>query len=110
MKRLRIILGFLLLGLLTLTVKATSHYPMDDPRFRTSSYPREEPPFNIAIVDRNFLVPTLLIIVPIALYRHMRKRFRSRHSLCMKCGYDLRGTDHEACPECGEEIRKGNPS
>ena len=24
--------------------------------------------------------------------------------LCINCGYDLRGTDHEACPECGADV------
>ena len=31
-------------------------------------------------------------------------------SICINCGYDLRGAEHDACPECGEEIRKGNPA
>ena len=98
MNRLRIITGLLLPGLLAFAAKATTYAP------------REEPPLNIAIVDHNFLVPALVIIVPIAMYRHLKKRSRRRHSLCVKCAYDLRGTDHEVCPECGEEIRKGNPA
>ena len=48
----------------------------------------------------------LLINVPLALL-HMTRRQRG---LCVKCAYDLRGLDHEACPECGEEIRKANPA
>ena len=24
--------------------------------------------------------------------------------LCINCGYDLRGAEHEACPECGELV------
>ena len=47
------------------------------------------------------LIPTLITV---------RRNIRWRQGLCIRCGYDLRGVDHEACPECGEEIRKGNPA
>lgn len=30
---------------------------------------------------------------------------RRAPGLCIECGYDLRGTDHGACPECGGEVR-----
>ena len=30
-----------------------------------------------------------------------RRYIRRRKGLCLQCGYDLRGADHEACPECG---------
>ncbi len=98
MKRLGVITGFLLPGLLAFAAKATTYAP------------RDEPPLYIAMGDRNFLVPALVIIVPIAMYRHLRKRSRRRRGLCMKCKYDLRGAEHEACPECGEEIRKADPA
>ncbi len=26
---------------------------------------------------------------------------RVRHGKCVKCGYDLRGAEHDVCPECG---------
>ena len=26
---------------------------------------------------------------------------------CPACGYDLRGADHEACPECGWQAAEG---
>ena len=39
----------------------------------------------------------LLILGPFALRRYIRHK----HGCCIKCGYDLRGADHEACPECG---------
>ena len=39
-----------------------------------------------------------------------RRFLRARRGHCLKCAYDLRGVDHEACPECGKEIRKANPA
>ncbi len=30
-----------------------------------------------------------------------RRFIRRRRGLCIKCGYDLRGAEHEVCPECG---------
>ena len=30
-----------------------------------------------------------------------------RKRLCGKCGYDLRGTEHERCPECGIPLKEG---
>ncbi len=29
---------------------------------------------------------------------------RRQPGLCIKCGYDLRGADHEVCPECGGDV------
>ena len=40
----------------------------------------------------------------------LRRMIRHKRGLCVKCAYDLRGVDHEACPECGEAIRKANPA
>ena len=31
-----------------------------------------------------------------------RNFIRNNRGLCIKCGYDLRGTEHEVCPECGK--------
>jgi hypothetical protein len=31
----------------------------------------------------------------------VRRRRRVRRGLCARCGYDLRGAEHEQCPECG---------
>ena len=42
----------------------------------------------------------LLIITP----GRMRRMFRRKRGLCVKCAYDLRGAEHEACPECGMEV------
>ncbi len=30
-----------------------------------------------------------------------RRLIRRKRGLCIKCGYDLRGAEHEVCPECG---------
>ena len=30
-----------------------------------------------------------------------RRMIRRKRGRCIKCGYDLRGAEHEACPECG---------
>ena len=33
-----------------------------------------------------------------------RRAFRSRQGCCVICGYDLRGTPHGQCPECGTAL------
>ena len=33
-----------------------------------------------------------------------RRFIRNKRGLCIKCGYDLRGAEHEVCPECGLAI------
>ena len=40
-------------------------------------------------------------------WRFQRAVARGR---CPHCGYDLSGTEHTLCPECGSEIRKANPA
>lgn len=32
-----------------------------------------------------------------------RRMIRHKQGRCIKCGYDLRGTEHDVCPECGWE-------
>ena len=34
----------------------------------------------------------------------VRRWRRQRTGRCFRCGYDLRGADHEVCPECGAEV------
>ena len=36
----------------------------------------------------------------------LTRLLRRHRGLCEGCAYDLRGTEHEACPECGAEIAK----
>ncbi len=31
----------------------------------------------------------------------LRRVIRRKRGLCIKCGYDLRGAEHDVCPECG---------
>ena len=35
--------------------------------------------------------------------KSVRKRRRRKRGLCIKCAYDLRGTEHAVCPECGSK-------
>jgi predicted amidophosphoribosyltransferase len=45
----------------------------------------------------------LLALVPLAF--RWRRWYRAYHRLCLRCGYDLRGSRHsEVCPECGEAV------
>ena len=34
----------------------------------------------------------------------LRRLIRRKRGHCIKCGYDLRGVEHEVCPECGVEV------
>ena len=34
----------------------------------------------------------------------LRRYVRVKRGHCVKCGYDLRGVEHEVCPECGVEV------
>jgi hypothetical protein len=39
-----------------------------------------------------------------SLRRERRLRHRRAAGQCLACGYDLRGAEHECCPECGEAV------
>ena len=45
----------------------------------------------------------LLLLGYITLARRITKRYRRRHNLCTRCGYDLRSSA-ATCPECGHAI------
>jgi len=47
------------------------------------------------------LIPYLIFAVPV--WKRWR---RVRRNLCAKCAYDLRGLDHDRCPECGISIER----
>lgn len=34
----------------------------------------------------------------------LKTTIRKRNKRCINCGYDLRGTKHDACPECGVQL------
>jgi hypothetical protein len=36
----------------------------------------------------------------------IKRGLRTRRGACMRCGYDLRGAEHETCPECGSRHGK----
>ena len=50
-------------------------------------------------------IPTLTfaLLPAYALLPYHRRRKRKKLGLCVKCGYDLRGSK-DRCPECGEEF------
>jgi hypothetical protein len=58
-----------------------------------------------AIIPIGFIMNTLLfatalwLLIPGPLA--LRRAIRRRRGRCVKCGYDLRGVEHERCPECG---------
>ncbi len=65
----------------------------------------DRPPIPLQLLWVGFVINTifyaavvwLLMLGPFTARRIVRRR-RGR---CIRCGYDLRGTEHEACPECG---------
>lgn len=57
-----------------------------------------------------YWVPAALLMLPLILavvLNHRRQsilRKRRDRGICVDCGYDLRGSSSERCPECGAEI------
>ncbi len=62
----------------------------------------------LALIWGGFLADTalysLIWFVLLTLVVAGRRRLRSRRGCCVTCGYDLRGTPHGKCPECGYTI------
>jgi hypothetical protein len=63
--------------------------------------------------ERGLIVPTWFVALLAAVMtsvpgRYLRKDRRLRHrraaGQCLACGYDLRGAEHERCPECGAGV------
>lgn len=47
------------------------------------------------------IAPLFLLGLDLYLFLGWRYQGRIDRGLCPECKYDLRGTDHESCPECG---------
>ena len=87
---------------------ADEYYVLDDNRdqFGTDLW---SPPTAETKVLRWFLVvPLWATTLMLALYpgvfvnNWLRRRHRRKHGLCLRCGYDLRGSlEAGRCPECG---------
>ena len=48
----------------------------------------------------NTVFYALILWLPFAPFV-LRRSIRRKRGHCIKCGYDLRGAEHEVCPECG---------
>jgi len=64
----------------------------------------------LAIIWPGFLFNTALFALlwfgTLKLTSAYRKTSRSRKGLCIMCKYDLRGSQHTKCPECGAKVIK----
>ena len=69
-----------------------------------------------SMFDRRFLPPRPLwlgfaantVLLALVLWSPfvpwvLRQYLRCKRGLCVKCAYDLRGAEHEVCPECGTQ-------
>ena len=57
----------------------------------------------------NVLLNAFILAAPWVLYfafDELRRMRRRRIGRCSRCGYDLRGSAHSVCPECGERARE----
>ena len=51
----------------------------------------------------NTIFYAAILWLPFAPFQ-LRRYVRVKRGHCIKCGYDLRGAEHGACPECGVEL------
>lgn len=73
--------------------------------FYTTNYNRRN--FSLLLVAI-FVVPVYFVVMWRMKRRAARVEFRREKSLCINCGYDLRGNVSGACPECGEQVENSN--
>ncbi len=64
----------------------------------------------IGLIWRGFAINTpfyavLLWLVTLGQFT-LRRYIRREHGRCIKCGYDVRHTERDACPECGTTVLK----
>ena len=77
------------------------------PVWELSGYPRVLPYLPIwcgIAINTIFYAAILWLLFPGKFA--LRRIIRRKRGLCVKCAYDLRGVEHEACPECGTDVRK----
>lgn len=75
--------------------------PLDGSEYRETSYCASAPVWSLVLASGVF--PALWLLT--AGQRRWRHRRRSKKGLCVRCGYDLRGTP-DRCPECGAAVTK----
>jgi hypothetical protein len=58
----------------------------------------------VGVGAKLWLVAATLATLPligVATSRRRRRAYRRKQGLCERCGYDLRGSPEQRCPECG---------
>ncbi len=57
------------------------------------------------VYQGTFWLPTLLLALPLAISATpwARRRRRAKQGLCIRCGYDLSGSESGVCSECGAQ-------
>ena len=107
-------------------LKSLSYTPSDSMRGSTNRRRREESVWHLPNVSNKLFPSTNKLTLPYEvlwpgftintlLYAAIvwvvwlspftaRRMIRRKRGHCLKCGYDLRGAEHEACPECGVEV------
>ncbi|MCH9033232.1 MAG: hypothetical protein IID42_01850 [Planctomycetes bacterium] len=63
----------------------------------------------------SLVFPFWLVFIAVSAYptiafarRPLRRRYRRRRGLCIRCGYNLEGNVSGVCPECGTEYPKAS--
>ena len=75
------------------------------PSLPQTTHPNEQRALPLGIIPFGFAINTIsyasLLWFLISGLSVLRRYFRHKRGLCVKCAYDLRGADHLQCPECG---------